>query len=98
MIISSGYNIGAIEVESVLLTHEEILECAVVGLPHEARGMVVCAHIVLKEKSKASDDLAKSIQLWFKEVAAPYKYPRTIYFVEELPKTETGKIQRFKLK
>jgi 2-aminobenzoate-CoA ligase len=98
MIISSGYNIGAIEVESVLLTHEEVLECAVVGLPHEERGMVVCAHIVLKEKSKASDDLAKSIQLWFKEVAAPYKYPRVIYFVEHLPKTETGKIQRFKLK
>ena len=98
MIISSGYNIGAIEVESVLLTHDEILECAVVGLPDEERGMVVCAHVVLKEKSKASDDLAKSIQLWFKEVAAPYKYPRTIYFVEELPKTETGKIQRFKLK
>jgi len=80
------------------LTHEEILECAAVGLPHEERGMVVCAHVVLKEKSKASDDLVKSIQLWFKEVAAPYKYPRVIYFVEELPKTETGKIQRFKLK
>lgn len=99
MIISSGYhNFGAIEVESVLLTHDEILECAVVGLPHDERGMVVCAHVVLKEKSKASDDLVKSIQLWFKEVAAPYKYPRVIYFVEELPKTETGKIQRFKLK
>jgi 2-aminobenzoate-CoA ligase len=98
MIISSGYNIGAVEVESVLLTHDEILECAVVGLPDSERGMVVCAHIVLKEKSKASEDLTKAIQLWFKEVAAPYKYPRKIHFVEELPKTETGKIQRFKLK
>jgi 2-aminobenzoate-CoA ligase len=98
MIISSGYNIGAIEVESVLLTHEEITECAVVGLPDSDRGMVVCAHIVLKDKSKESDDLSKSIQLWFKEVAAPYKYPRIIHFVDELPKTETGKIQRFKLK
>jgi 2-aminobenzoate-CoA ligase len=98
MIISSGYNIAAIEVESVLLTHDEILECAVVGLPHEERGMVVCAHIVLKEKSKASNDLEKAIQLWFKAVAAPYKYPRVIYFVTDLPKTETGKIQRFKLK
>lgn len=98
MIISSGYNIAAIEVESVLLTHNEILECAVVGLPHPERGMVVCAHIVLREKSKASNDLEKEIQLWFKEVAAPYKYPRVIYFVENLPKTETGKIQRFKLK
>jgi len=98
MIISSGYNIAAIEVESVLLTHDEILECAVVGLPDEERGMLVCAHIVLKEKSKASDNLSKSIQQWFKEVAAPYKYPRVINFTEQLPKTETGKIQRFKLK
>ncbi len=98
MIISSGYNIAAIEVESVLLTHDDILECAVVGLPDEERGMLVCAHIVLKEKSKASDDLKKSIQLWFKEVAAPYKYPRAINFTDALPKTETGKIQRFKLK
>ena len=98
MIISSGYNIGAIEVESVLLTHEDILECAVVGLPDEERGMLVCAHIVLKDTSKATDEFKKHIQLWFKESAAPYKYPRTIFFVEELPKTETGKIQRFKLK
>lgn len=98
MIISSGYNIGAVEVESVLLAHEEIVECAVVGLPHSERGMVVCAHIVLKDKSKASDKFAESIQLWFKEVAAPYKYPRIVRFVDELPKTETGKIQRFKLK
>jgi 2-aminobenzoate-CoA ligase len=98
MIISSGYNIAAIEVESVLLAHDDILECAVVGLPDEERGMLVCAHIVLKEKSKASNDLSKSIQLWFKEVAAPYKYPRVINFIDNLPKTETGKIQRFKLK
>ncbi|WP_300564817.1 AMP-binding protein [Flavobacterium sp.] len=98
MIISSGYNIAAIEVESVLLTHDEILECAVVGLPDEERGMLVCAHIVLKEKDKATDELAKSIQQWFKEVAAPYKYPRVINFTDNLPKTETGKIQRFKLK
>nr|WP_294937496.1 AMP-binding protein [uncultured Flavobacterium sp.] len=98
MIISSGYNIAAIEVESVLLTHNDILECAVVGLPDEERGMLVCAHIVLKEKYKATDELAKSIQQWFKEVAAPYKYPRVINFTDNLPKTETGKIQRFKLK
>ena len=98
MIISSGYNIAAIEVESVLLTHEDILECAVVGLPDEERGMLVCAHIVLKDMSKATDAMKNRIQHWFKEVAAPYKYPRVIYFTEELPKTETGKIQRFKLK
>lgn len=98
MIISSGYNIAAIEVESVLLTHEEILECAVVGLPDDERGMLVCAHIVLKDKAKATDNMKNHIQHWFKEVAAPYKYPRVIYFTEALPKTETGKIQRFKLK
>lgn len=98
MIISSGYNIAAIEVESVLLTHEDILECAVVGLPDEERGMLVCAHIVLKDKDKATDNMKNHIQHWFKEVAAPYKYPRVINFTETLPKTETGKIQRFKLK
>lgn len=98
MIISSGYNIAAIEVESVLLTHEDILECAVVGLPDEERGMLVCAHIVLKDNNKASVEFKKTIQQWFKQVAAPYKYPRVINFIESLPKTETGKIQRFKLK
>ena len=98
MIISSGYNIAAIEVESVLLTHEEILECAVVGLPDEARGMLVCANIVLKNQENACEELIKSIQNWFKENAAPYKYPRVINFLDKLPKTETGKIQRFKLK
>ncbi len=98
MIISSGYNIAAIEVESVLLDHPAILECAVVGLPDEERGMLVCAYVVLKDYNKASNQLAITIQQWFKEVAAPYKYPRLLYFVEELPKTETGKIQRFKLK
>jgi 2-aminobenzoate-CoA ligase len=98
MIISSGYNIAAIEVESVLLAHDEIVECAVVGLPDEERGMLVCAYIVLKDQHKANDQMSKSIQQWFKEVATPYKYPRVINFVECLPKTETGKIQRFKLK
>ena len=98
MIISSGYNIAAIEVESVLLTHEDILECAVVGLSDEERGMLVCAHIVLKEQHKATENMKNHIQHWFKEVAAPYKYPRVIYFTDTLPKTETGKIQRFKLK
>lgn len=98
MIISSGYNIAAIEVESVLLTHEDILECAVVGLPDEERGMLVCAHIVLKEQEMADEALKIQIQNWFKSTAAPYKYPRVINFVTSLPKTETGKIQRFKLK
>ena len=98
MIISSGYNIAAIEVESVLLTHDAILECAVVGMPNEERGMVVCAYVVLKDRTAASELLSIEIQNWFKQIAAPYKYPRLIHFVEHLPKTETGKIQRFKLK
>lgn len=98
MIISSGYNIAAIEVESVLLTHQEVLECAVVGLPDQERGMIVCANIILKNKEKASGELVTAIQNWFKEIAAPYKYPRVINFLDKLPKTETGKIQRFKLK
>lgn len=98
MIISSGYNIAAIEVENVLLTHDEIAECAVVGIPNEERGMLVCAHIVLKDQANADESKAKEIQEWFKKVAAPYKYPREIHFMEVLPKTETGKIQRFKLK
>ncbi|OYQ40699.1 2-aminobenzoate-CoA ligase [Flavobacterium cyanobacteriorum] len=98
MIISSGYNIAAIEVESVLLTHDDVAECAVVGIPDEERGMLVCAYLVLKDKNKASAEHARQIQDWFKAVAAPYKYPREIRYVEVLPKTETGKIQRFKLK
>lgn len=98
MIISSGYNIGAIEVESVLLQHPDVSECAVVGLPDSERGMLVCANIVLKNYECASNELVLSMQNWFKQHAAPYKYPRVINFVEILPKTETGKIQRFKLK
>ncbi len=98
MIISSGYNIAAIEVESVLLTHDAVLECAVVGLPNEERGMLVCAYIVLKKGFTGSELFVSEIQNWFKQVAAPYKYPRMIHFVAQLPKTETGKIQRFKLK
>lgn len=98
MIISSGYNISAIEVESVLLGHPEIAECAVTSAPDEERGMLVCAHIVLKDASLASPEKAKHIQEWFKRAAAPYKYPRIVNFIDQLPKTETGKIQRFRLK
>lgn len=98
MIISAGYNIAAIEVESVLLTHPGIAECAVVGHPDPERGMLVCAHIVLKDAQMASEQMAAEIQRWFKEVAAPYKYPRLIFFKDALPKTETGKLQRFKLR
>lgn len=97
MIVSSGYNIAAIEVESVLLNHESVLEAAVIGIDDNERGKVVCAFIVLNNGFEASDDLKKNIQDWFKATAAPYKYPRMINFVEHLPKTETGKLQRFRL-
>jgi 2-aminobenzoate-CoA ligase len=82
----------------VLLTHPGIAECAVVGHPDPERGMLVCAHIVLKDAQMASEQMAAEIQRWFKEVAAPYKYPRLIFFKDALPKTETGKLQRFKLR
>lgn len=98
MIISSGYNIAAISVENVLLGHPDILETAVVGEDDLDRGKVVAAHIVLREGVVGNDAKKKEIQDWFKQVAAPYKYPRKIYFLSELPKTQTGKLQRFKLK
>ncbi|TXC82099.1 AMP-binding protein [Luteibaculum oceani] len=98
MIISSGYNISAVVVEATLLGHPDILECGVIGIPDEERGMLVCAHIVLKNQALGSDEKAKEIQDWFKQNAAPYKYPRKIVFTSCLPKTQTGKIQRYKLK
>lgn len=98
MIISSGYNIAAIEVENVLLSHDNVLECAVTGIPDDERGMLVCAAIVLKNGALANDEYAKGMQDWFKQNAAPYKYPRKICFVDALPKTQTGKVQRFRLK
>lgn len=98
MIISSGYNIAAPEVENAILTHSAIMETAVVGLPDDERGMIVTAYIVLKDKSAGSTELAKEIQDHVKKEIAPFKYPRVIHFVESLPKTTTGKLQRFRLK
>ena len=98
MIISSGYNIAAAEVESVLLAHPLVAECAVIGVDDADRGMLVCACLVLTDPRAAGEDLVLDIQNWFKSVAAPYKYPRRIHFVEALPKTETGKTQHFKLR
>lgn len=98
MIISSGYNIAGPEVEAALLSHEAVLECAVIGAPDEARGEVVAAHIVLSEGHVPSDPLIKQLQDHVKATIAPYKYPRLVQFTKALPKTETGKIQRFRLK
>ncbi len=97
MIISSGYNIAGPEVEAALLAHPAVLECAVIGAPDEARGMIVQAHIVLAEGSP-SKEMAKLLQDHVKATIAPYKYPRDIQFTDALPKTQTGKIQRFLLK
>ncbi|MEG0049753.1 MAG: AMP-binding protein [Clostridia bacterium] len=96
VIKSSGYRIGPFEVESALLTHPAVLECAVTAVPHPDRGQVVKATIVLvKDRGyKASAELAKELQQHVKQVTAPYKYPRIVEFVDELPKTVSGKIQR----
>ena len=98
MIISSGYNIAAPEVENALLMHKGVAEVAVVGLPDDERGMIVTAYVVLRPEFLASDAMSKELQDHVKSQIAPYKYPRVINFTDALPKTETGKIQRFKLK
>jgi 2-aminobenzoate-CoA ligase len=98
MIISAGYNIAGPEVESVLLAHEAVAECGVVGAPDEERGMIVKAYVVLKPGFIGDATLAKTLQDHVKAAIAPYKYPRAIEFRETLPRTETGKLQRFKLR
>jgi 2-aminobenzoate-CoA ligase len=98
MIISSGYNIAGPEVEAALLSHPDIAECAVVGAPDPDRGQIVQAHVVLKEGVVRDETCAKRLQDHVKAKIAPYKYPRSVKFVTELPRTQTGKIQRFKLK
>jgi 2-aminobenzoate-CoA ligase len=98
MIISSGYNIAGPEVEGALLTHPAVAECGVVGAPDEARGMIVKAYVVLASGLTGDDSLVTALQDHVKREIAPYKYPRAIDFVAQLPKTETGKLQRFALR
>jgi 2-aminobenzoate-CoA ligase len=98
MIISSGYNIAGPEVEAALLSHPHVAECAVIGVPDAERGALVQAHVVLRDGAEATDDMAKALQDHVKAQIAPYKYPRRIVFCTSLPKTESGKIQRFRLK
>jgi 2-aminobenzoate-CoA ligase len=98
MIISSGYNIAGPEVEAALLAHEDVAECAVIGVPDEQRGSIVEAHVVPGPGVERTDALKKRLQDHVKATIAPYKYPRSVRFCEELPKTLTGKIQRFKLR
>ena len=100
VIKSSGYRIGPFEVESALMTHPAVVECAITGVPDEIRGQVVKATIVLSKtfKGKEGPELVKELQDHVKRVTAPYKYPRVIEFVEELPKTISGKIRRVEIR
>jgi 2-aminobenzoate-CoA ligase len=98
MIVSAGYNIAGPEVESCLLTHPAVAECGVVGQPCPDRGMIVKAYVVLKAGQDASPALAKTLQDFVKAEIAPYKYPRAVAFVPSLPRTNTGKLQRFELR
>ncbi len=98
MIISSGYNIAGPEVESALLTHAAVAECGVVGAPDEERGQIVKAYVVLRAGTAGDEAMTKQLQDHVKAAVAPYKYPRAIEYVTELPKTQTGKLQRFELR
>ena len=98
MIVSAGYNIAGPEVEAALLSHAAVAECAVVGAPDDDRGEIVQAHVVLVEGAEASALTVKHLQDHVKSVIAPYKYPRSVVFTDALPKTQTGKIQRFRLR
>jgi 2-aminobenzoate-CoA ligase len=98
MIISAGYNIAGPEVESSLLEHEAVSECGVVGIPDEERGQIVKACVVLKPGYTANEQMVRALQDFVKANIAPYKYPREVEFVASLPRTETGKLQRFRLR
>jgi 2-aminobenzoate-CoA ligase len=98
MIVSAGYNIAGPEVESALLSHADVEECAVIGVPDIERGQIVTAYVVLKAGVEGDAVCVKRLQDHVKAVIAPYKYPRAVKFVDALPKTQTGKIQRFKLR
>ncbi len=98
MIISSGYNIAAAEIENVMLEHPAVQECGVVGIPDEERGQLIKAFVVLRPGHNGAAGLVKELQEFVKAQIAPYKYPRAVEFVTALPRTETGKLQRFKLR
>src|SRR3984893_6138563 len=98
MIVSSGYNIPGPDIEAALLSHPAVAECGVVGAPDEARGMIVKAYVVLASGAVADDAMATALQEHVKHEIAPYKYPRAIEFIAQLPKTETGKLKRFALR
>jgi 2-aminobenzoate-CoA ligase len=98
MIVSAGYNIASPEVEDALLLHPKVAECGVVGIPDDVRGQIVKAFVVLRPGNAGCAEVAKELQEFVKQTVAPYKYPRAIQFLDTLPRTETGKLQRFKLR
>jgi 2-aminobenzoate-CoA ligase len=98
MIVSAGYNIAAPEVEEVLLTHPGVAECAVIGVPDTERGQIVKAYVVLRTTHAPGAATVRELQDFVKAAVAPYKYPRAIEFRESLPRTETGKLQRYRLR
>jgi 2-aminobenzoate-CoA ligase len=98
MIVSGGYNIAGPEVEWALLAHPAVAECGVVGAPDEERGQVVTAYVVLRHGHDGDEAMARALQEHVKQAIAPYKYPRRIEFRRALPRTETGKLQRFRLR
>ena len=98
MIISAGYNIASPEVEEALMQHPSVAECGVIGVADEERGHIVKAVVVLRPGFEAGDALAHELQDFVKRAIAPYKYPRAIEFRSALPRTETGKLQRFRLR
>jgi len=98
MIISAGYNIAGPEVEAALLRHPAVKECAVVSEPDDERGAIVCAHVVLSDSEVPTEALVQALQAHVKATIAPFKYPRKVVFAKALPKTATGKIQRFRLR
>lgn len=98
VIKTSGYRVGPFEVENALMGHASVLECAITGVPDEVRGQIIKATIVLANGFEASEELKKNIQDHVKKVTAPYKYPRVIEFVKELPKTISGKIRRVEIR
>jgi 2-aminobenzoate-CoA ligase len=98
IIVSAGYNIAGPEIEEVLLSHPDVTECGVVGVPDEARGQLVTAYVVLRDGAGADAAKVTELQDFVKQQIAPYKYPRVIRFLAELPRTNTGKLQRYRLR
>jgi 2-aminobenzoate-CoA ligase len=98
MIISAGYNIAGPEVEEALLAHPAVADCAVIGTPDDERGQIVQAFVVLRQGEQPGEAMVTQLQDFVKQTVAPYKYPRAVAFVDSLPRTQTGKLQRYKLR